>query len=104
MLVVRKDSFKTATIGTELTEEDEEILVADPMLSINGIPETRISYNTLGEGEFMFDVDANADTNAENNSVELCEYKGCKASSGQYPSIMTGIVPIMSLMTETTTR
>jgi hypothetical protein len=55
MLIVRKDSKTSATIGTGLSEENEEIQIADEMMSLTNIPATRVEYDTLDEGEFEFD-------------------------------------------------
>jgi hypothetical protein len=57
LLVCRKESKKEATIGVGLEEDGEEIVVEDELLRLDGIPETRVTYDTLDQGSFTFDVD-----------------------------------------------
>lgn len=90
LLVCRKESKKKATIGVGLTEDSESIVVEDVMMRLTGIPETRVSYDTLDEGEFTFDIDDDDDAGDDDDEEEetvTCREPDCGCTSDQYPTI-----------------
>lgn len=94
LLVVRKESEKEATIGVGLEEQGEEIRVKDVYMRLSGIPTTRVSYNTLDEGEFDFDGLDEDDDAGGSGEVAECAADGCRATSEQYTEVAeTGFCP-----------
>lgn len=71
VLVCNKHSEKTATVGYGLTEEDEEIHIANEIQPIKGIPATNREYWS-GE-ETTWDMDMDVDDNEDEEAPQ------CKA-------------------------
>ena len=99
LLVVRKDTKQTATVGVGLEETSEGIEPDDVLLDLTDIPKTNINYDTLDTADFSFDVDdfnrgRGASSAGGEEEVVECSAEGCSASSVQYSEITeTGYCP-----------